>query len=58
MCSGPGHLNFAWGSLDVYSVALDFLCACLHEPLGWPGFYWSFAGFLSAQSRYCNESAL
>ena len=24
MCSGPGHLNFAWGSLDVYSVALDF----------------------------------
>ena len=24
MCSGPCQLNFAWGSLDVYSVALDF----------------------------------
>ena len=24
MPSGPGHLNFAWGSLDVCSVVLDF----------------------------------
>ena len=24
VCSGPCQLNFAWGSLDIYYVALDF----------------------------------
>ena len=33
----------------MYPLLCWILCACLHEPLGWPGFYWSFAGFLSAQ---------
>ena len=59
-----GYVFWPWsskllleGSLTVCSVIIDLcwiLCACLHELLGWPGFYWSFAGFLSTRSRYCN----
>ena len=59
-----GYVFWPWsseflleGSLTVCSVIIDLhwiLCACLHELLGWPGFYWSFAGFLSARCRYCN----
>ena len=54
----PLSTEFCLWLLGCIFCCTGFLCACLHELLGWLGFYWSFTGFLSARSRYCNESAL